>query len=363
MQKGKLKSKQTSEKSANQRITLKALANHLKLSPTTVSFVVNRSPLASTISSKTQDRIWDAVLKFNYRPSIFARYLQTKRTFSIAVILPDISDEFSTALISGIESCLIQHNYFYFIVSHRGVPEVLEKSREVLLDHAVEGMILISTSIKQALPVPVVTICDTTEGLGITHIAIDNAKAAELQLAHLVELGHRKIAVIRGPQGNGDTEDRWQQILRASASVGVQIRPKNIIDLERHLTGDRMTMSESGYSAAQRLLAKSRDFTALIAFNDASAIGALRAFSDAGLRVPNDISVVGFDDIPQCMFTIPRLTTVRQPLIAMGELAANTLLQKIAGEVAGPKILRIEPHMVIRESTGPCPKRSRPLSL
>jgi DNA-binding LacI/PurR family transcriptional regulator len=360
MQSRKPKPKQVVERSANERITLKALADHLKLSPTTVSFVVNRSPLASTISSKTQARIRDAVLKFNYRPNIFARYLHIKRTFSIAVILPEISDEFSAALISGIESCLTRHNYFYFIVSHRGVPEMLEKSPDILLDRAVEGMILISTTIKQLLPVPVVTICGGTEGPGITRITIDNAKAAELELAHLLELGHREIAVIKGPKEN-DGEDRWQQIHKASAGMGIQIGPDNTIDLERSVAGDKLTMAEAGYLAAQKLLAKRRSFTALIGFNDASAIGALRAFSDAGLRVPEDISVIGFDDIPQSIFTNPRLTTIRQPLTAIGELAASTLLQKIAGEAAVQKTLRIDPELIVRESTGPRPKRKRRL--
>lgn len=360
MQSRKSKPKQTVKRSANERITLKALANHLKLSPTTVSFVVNRSPLASTISSKTQERIQDAVRKLNYRPNIFARYLHVKRTFSIAVILPDISDEYSAALTSGIESCLTRHNYFYFIVSHRGVPEMLEKSPDILLDHAVEGMILISTSIKQSLPVPVVTICGRTEGPGVTHITIDNAKAAALELAHLLELGHRDIAVIKGPKENGG-EDRLQQILRASASMGIQIRPDQTIEMERGVGGDKLTMAEAGYLAAQKLLAKRRSFTALIGFNDASAIGAMRAISDAGLRVPEDISVIGFDDIQQSIFTHPRLTTIHQPLTAIGELAANTLLKKIAGEVAGPKTLHVNPKLIVRESTGPRPQPQRPL--
>jgi DNA-binding LacI/PurR family transcriptional regulator len=343
------------------RITLKALASYLKLSPTTVSFVVNESPLASTISFKTQQRIWDAVLKFNYRPNIFARYLHTKRTFSIAVLLGDVSDEFSAALVSGIDICLTKNGYFYFIVSHRGAPEMMEKSPDTLLDRAVEGMIFISTHIKRLLPVPVVTICDATEGPGITRIAIDNAKAATLGLEHLLKLGHREIAVIKGPPGNGDTEDRWQQILKASARKKIRISPDQTVQLESYPTVHKMTMSENGYRAALKLLAKNRSFTALLAFNDASAIGVIRAFSDVGLRIPEDISVVGFDDIPQGMFTFPRLTTIRQPLTAMGELAANTLLKKIAGRGDGPKILRIDPELIVRESTSPCSNQRHPV--
>ncbi len=128
----------------------------MKLSPTTVSFVVNGSPLASTISAKTQERIWNAVAKFNYRPNIFARYLHTRRTSGIAIFVPEVSDEFSGASISGMESYLSQHNYFFFIVSYRGTPEILENPPDALLDRAVEGVIFISAHVERALPVPVV---------------------------------------------------------------------------------------------------------------------------------------------------------------------------------------------------------------
>ena len=117
-------------------------------------------------------------------------------------------------------------------------------------------------------------------------------------------------------------------------------------------------MAENGYQAAQELLTRKCNFTALIAFNDASAIGAIRALSDASLCVPKDVSVIGFDDIPQSSFTVPRMTTIRQPLSSMGELAATVLLEKIAGKV-GPKLLRIQPELVIRETTAICPSPPR----
>ncbi len=356
MQNRKPRSEKTPAEPATPRMTLKALASYLQLSPTTVSFVVNRSPLARTISSQTQKRIWDAVLKFNYRPNIFARYLHTKRTFSIAVLLSDVSDEFSAALIGGIDSCVTENDYFYFIVNHRGIPEMLEKSPDILLDRAVEGMIFIGTQIKRALPVPIVTICDITEGPEVTHIAVDNVKAALLGMEHLLTLGHKKIAVIKGPQGNGATDDRWKHIVEVAQLNGIRIDPSHTVSLEGYPTGNNITMSENGYQAAQKLLAQSRSFTAVLAFNDASAIGAIRAFVDAGLRIPEDISVVGFDDIPQARYTIPRLTTIRQPLERMGRLAATILLKKIEGRgVDDPEVLRIDPELIVRQSTGPCP--------
>ena len=337
------------------RTTLKTLANHLELSPTTVSFVISGSPFAETIAKSTRERIWAAAEKLNYRPNVFARYLHTKRTYTVAVLVPDVGDEYSAALIGGIESCLTQKGFFYFVVSHRGAPDLLRVSTDTLLDRGVEGMIFINTPLNRALPVPIVAICDITEGPGITRIKIDNGKAATLAIDHLLGLGHREIAVLKGPEGNGDTDDRSQQFQKMFKRHGIKIRPENTVHLGVYPTCNEKTMAENGYNATQKLLERKRTFTALIAFNDASAIGAIRALSDAGLRVPEDVSVVGFDDIPQSLFTVPRLTTIRQPLSYMGELAANTLLEKISGNNGVPKMLKIQPELVVRETTGVCP--------
>ncbi len=337
------------------RTTLKTLANHLELSPTTVSFVISGSPFAATIAKSTRERIWAAAEKLNYRPNVFARYLHTKKTYSVAVLVPDVGDEYSAALIGGIENCLAKKGFFYFVVSHRGAPELMEKSPDTLLDRGVEGMIFINTPLHRPLPVPIVAICDITEGPGITRITIDNGKAAKLAIDHLLKLGHKEIAVIQGPEGNGDTDDRWRKLRGECTRRGIQIQPKNTVHLGVYPACNEKTMSENGYQAAQELLARKISFTALLAFNDASAIGAIRALSDAGLRVPDDVSVIGFDDIPQSLFPVPRLTTIRQPLSSMGELAANTLLEKISDNKVGPRLLKVQPELVVRESTAACP--------
>ena len=342
------------------RTTLKALASHLELSPTTVSFVISGSPLAATIAESTRKRIWAAAEKLNYRPNVFARYLHTKKTYSVAVLVPDVGDEYSAALIGGVENCLAKKGFFYFVVSHRGAPELLETSPDTLLDRGVEGMIFINTPLHRALPVPIVAICDITEGPGITRIMIDNGNAAKLAIDHLVALGHREIAVIKGPEGNGDTDDRWHKLRKECQRQGIQIHPENTEHLGVYPACNEKTMSENGFAAAQKLLARKRKFTALVAFNDASAIGAIRALSDAGLRVPDDVSVIGVDDIPQSSFTVPRLTTIRQPLSSMGELAAETLLEKIAGNAEVPSRIKIQPELVVRETTTairPLPRR------
>jgi DNA-binding LacI/PurR family transcriptional regulator len=345
-----------------QRVTLKFLAERLDLSPTTISVVISDSPLAGTIADKTKARIWDAVRQFNYRPNVFARYLHGKRTFCVAVLVPDIGDEFSSSLISGIEKRLAKQGYFYFVVSHRGAPELIEKSPDTLLDRGVEGMIFINTPLGRSLPVPVVAISDITTASDVTSVLIDNSLAAKLALKHLVSLGHQKIAFFRGPRGNGDSEDRWRSMKKAAAALRIGIRPEWTRELGRYPECNETSMSDLGYHAARELLEVSDEFTALVAFNDGSAIGAIRAFRDAGLTVPTDVSVVGFDDIEQAAFIIPRLTTIRQPLVSMGELAAGNLIKRIEKPSEKSREVVVEPTLVVRESTAAPALNSRRLS-
>jgi DNA-binding LacI/PurR family transcriptional regulator len=339
-----------------QKVTLKFLGKQLSLSPTTISVVISDSPLASTIAEKTKRRIWEAVKQFNYRPNLFARYLHGKRTYCVAVLVPDIGDEFSSSLISGIEKSLAQQGYFYFVVSHRGAPELIDKSPDTLLDRGVEGMIFINTPLIRSLPVPVIAISDITEADGVSSIVIDNSRAANLALKHLTKLGHERIAFLRGPRGNGDSEDRWDCLQRAAKELKVHIDEKLTRELGRYPECNKTTMSDLGYHAARELLSSSPEFTALVAFNDGSAIGAIRAFRDAGLKVPDDISVLGFDDIEQAAFNVPRLTTIRQPLMRMGELAASGLIKRIEQPEVQTEDVIVEPELVVRESTA-APRR------
>jgi DNA-binding LacI/PurR family transcriptional regulator len=309
-----------------------------------------RLTLAKTIASATKDRIWEAVRKFQYRPNLFARYLHTKRTFSIAVLVPEIGDEFSAMLISGVESKLAEAKYSYFVESHRFAPQQIEDSPNALMDRQVEGMIFLNTPLRQQMPVPVVAISDITIAPGVTRIVIDNDRAAILGLRHLKELGHKQIAFFKGPEHNGDTESRWRAVQRAAGELGLAVRPELTASMGNYFEAGEKSMMQRGYDAAQALLEKSRDFTALMAFNDGSAVGAIRAIQDMGLSVPGNVSVIGMDDIQIAGFISPRLTTIRQPLKQMGAIAATTLLQRIQGEDV-PDETVVQPELVVREST------------
>src|SRR5258708_1959953 len=340
------------QSSGPKRVTLKFLAEHLGLSPTTVSVVLTNSALASTIAKPTKDRIWEAVRKFQYRPNLFAPYLPTQRTFSIAVLVPEIGDEFSAMLISGIESKLAEAKFNYFVESHRFAPQQIEDSPNTLMDRQVEGMIFINTPLRQQMPVPVVAISDITVAPGVTRIVIDNYRAVLLGLRHLKDLGHKHIAFFKGPEHNGDTECRWNAILKATQELGLAVKPELTAAMGNYFEAVEKSMMQRGYDAATMLMQKSRDFTALLAFNDGSAVGAIRAIQDIGLSVPSNISVVGIDDIQIAAFISPRLTTIRQPLRQMGAIAATTLLQRIQGEEI-PEETVVQPELVVRESTAP----------
>jgi DNA-binding LacI/PurR family transcriptional regulator len=192
---------------------------------------------------------------------------------------------------------------------------------------------------------------------GVTNIRVDNRRAGRLALEHLAHLGHQRIAFFKGHPGSADTEERWSGIHQAATSLGLEIDPELTVQLQRHAFPPAPPVPEEGYMYAQKLLARKADFTALFAFNDIAAIGAMSAFRDAGLRVPEDVSIVGFDDIQAAAFMNPALTTVHQPLQHMGELAAKTLLRRISTKEQDPDEVLVHAELVIRESTAPPPPR------
>jgi DNA-binding LacI/PurR family transcriptional regulator len=334
--------------------SLKTLATHVGLSVAAVSRVLSGAQAARSIPAATQARIFAAAQLFNYQPNVFARSLRNKRSFTVGVIVPEVSEGYATLVLSGIEHQLLQDDYFYFVVSHHHRPELIEKYQHLLMARSIEGLIAIDTPLTQRLSVPTITVSGHHEPAGVTNIVLNHQRAATLALGHLHGLGHTKIAFIKGQAFSSDTESRWRAIRDVAAKLKIKIVPKLIAQLE----GDSPT-HDPGYYATQKILAAAEPFTAIFAFNDVSAIGAVRALRESGLRVPNDVSVVGFDDVQSAAFQNPGLTTVRQPLHKMGVLAAQTLLQQILspsknGEGATPHAsqLVVDPELIVRGSTG-----------
>ena len=328
-------------------ITLKTVAQHLGLTPGTVSAVLNNAPSSRSIPQATKNRIHAAAKELNYRPNFFARTLRNKRTYTVGVIAEEIGDSYGSAVISGIEQYLRKHNYFFLTVAHRHDPALLDQYSHILSERGVEGIITVDTTVQETPALPTVAVAGHKKVKGVTNIVLDHRKAAILAFQHLRELGHERIAFMKGNPISSDSQARWEGICQVAEEVGVHIDPELIVQLD---SDDPTPML--GYPIAKQLLARKKPFTALFAYNDISAIGAIRAFQEQGLRVPQDVSVIGVDDIPGAAFQTPGLTTVRQPLNRMGQVAAQSLLDRIEGGNDYPAEIAIEPELVVRESTG-----------
>lgn len=330
-------------------IGLKALAEHLGLSQGTVSMALSPEAESTGVAAKTRERVLKAAAELNYRPNYHARSLSRGRSYTVGVVVPTISDGYYSTLIAGIEQHLLEKDFFFFVTSHRWNRERMENLPLALANRGVEGIILVNTTLDHDLQLPSVRIGGPKLYPNSTNVRPDEELGTRLALEHLVSLGHREIAFFRGEPESTATEERWEGIRKAARALHIKVDPSRTVQL--NLEGIRATAGDSwvGYSAAQELLRRKVSFTALVAYNDSTAIGAMRAFRDAKIRVPEDVSVIGYDDIPSAQYERPALTTVHQPLQRMGAESAELLLARIAGRRVRSEIL-IEPTLIVRES-------------
>ena len=335
-------------------ITLKELAAHLELSQSTVSRIVNGAATAHRIAQETQERVLHAAALYGYSANTVARSLRQKRTYTIGVIVPEISEGYSTAVLSGIEDELLKDGFFYFVVSHRHRADLLEGYPRMMLARSVEGIIAVDSPLEQELPVPLVSVSGHRRRNGVINIELHHEQAAHLALEHLQGLGHKRIAFIKGQVFSSDTNQRWQAIVDVAKTLNIEVDPQLVIQLQSPEPGPG-----PGLEVTRELLKTKKPFTAIFAFNDVTAIGAILALREAGLRVPRDVSVLGFDDVLIASTNNPPLTTIHQPLRAMGQVAATTLLGLIRDEIPRPHppVITVYPKLVVRKSTGHEPSR------
>ncbi len=329
-------------------ITLKELSHILNLSQSTVSRIINGAGPAHRIAKETEERVLHAAALHGYSANSVARSLRQKRTFTIGVMVPEISEGYSASVLGGIEEELLKHGYFYFVVSHFHRLELLTGYPRMMLARSVEGIIAVDTILEEELPVPVVAVSGHERRLGVINIELDHKAAAHLALSHLASLGHRNIAFIKGQAFSSDTELRWRAIVECARALEIVIDPEIVMQLEGPEPGPG-----PGLAITRQLLRRNHLFTAIFAFNDVTAIGAIMALREAGFRVPRDISVMGFDDVLIASTNHPPLTTINQPLRVMGQTAATTLLGLIRDEIPHPRppAITVYPKIVIRKST------------
>lgn len=336
----------------------------------TVSLILNGAPLARYFSPATAERVKKAAQRLGYRPNAMARSLRSSRSHAVGVMFFDITDPFCTPVLRGIENALFEASYVPIVTDARNETPRFERYLEMMLERQVEGLIVVANWLFVDLAilgdlakrnVPTVIVGWEDESGVVSSVMVDNEAGVRLAMEHLYLLGHERIAFIRGPKSLIDSAPRWRGIQKFAQSAGWAINPKLVVDLPDHFEPD--LGFDNAYRLTKELIERGQAFTALAAFDDLTAFGAIRALHEAGIKVPEQCSVVGFDDVAPSAQLTPPLTTVRQPLGRMGNMASNIVMDGIRAiqEKRIPAVVRhrLIPDLTIRGSTQRAPAKKR----
>jgi len=350
------------------RITLADVARVSGFSISTVSLVLNEAPLSRYVAASTKEHIRAIASKLGYRPDAAARSLRSRRSHTIGIMVSDISDPFCTLILQGIEKALYQTTYLPIIMLADNQPKQFGRHLEMLMERQVEGLILVANWLFgefdqladiQKSQIPMVGVGRDLTASRIRSLQVDNEAGGYIAARHLYDLGHRKIAVLRGPSELADSDRRWDGIQRFAAEVGLPLPSKRVGQLAA--SDDPTSGFEGGFRLISAMMERGVEFTAVIAFDDLTGLGAIRALLQTGRRVPEDCSVIGFDDVPHAAVNTPGLTTIRQPMEQMGSLAAKWVLDSLADAKPAHTATRtsslsgtlhlLPPELVVRQST------------
>lgn len=347
-------------KSNRGRITLMDVARESGFSASTVSIVLNEAPLSRYVAAQTKEHIRQTAANLGYRPDAFARSLRKRRSQTIGIMVFDISDPFCTLILRGIEETLDTTGYLPVIMDAHNQRPQFEQYLEMLLEHRVEGLIVVANWIFAEFDllvnldrnnIPTVGVGRDLTMNRIRSVQVNNEHGGYMAAEHLYCLGHRDIAILLGPDELSDSLRRWEGISRFAHEAGLALDPSRILKMASGI--DPTSGFQGGYQLTQRLIADKTSFTAILAFDDVTALGAMRALREAGRRVPEDCSVIGFDDVPMSALHSPSITTIRQPMKAMGRLAASWVLSALeTGQaITNTGLELLPPVLVEREST------------
>jgi len=329
--------------------SIRDVAELANVSTATVSHVVNGTRY---VSPELTERVEAALLELDYQPDAVARSLRRGETLTIGLIVPNLEIPFFASVAYSIERAAAAHGYSIILGNSDWEHDRESILLQNLIARQVDGLICISAgmSVTQIEPLvnvgtPVVTFERKLLDSGLDAVSIDNYRGAHIATRHLLQLGHRRIAIITGRAMSIVSEERLEGHHDALRDFGLEPDPDLVF------AGDYLP--ETGRVAAQKILFLQERPTAIFAFNDLMAMGAMRVLAERGLSVPAEIAIMGFDDIPLCQYTNPTLTTMRQPLEKMGSLAVDLLLQRIRSEDHyKAKHVRLQPELIIRDSTG-----------
>lgn len=346
-------------------VTLLDIAQACGYSVSTVSIVLSEAPLSQNVAASTREQIRSMARQLGYHPDAYARSLRRRRSQTIAVLAYDLSDPFCIPIVHGIQAGLQPANYLPLLVDAQTQRKLFDNYLKMILERRAEAVIVIASWIFQETnlledieknQVPIVIVGRDLTNKNVSSLLVDNEAGGALALRHLVDLGHKRIAIVRGPEELFDTEPRWAGVQRVAAEVGIQLDRKLVFQLPNLM--DSTSGFEGGLRFSKDMLASGRPFTAVLAFDDLTALGVVRGLTNAGLKVPDDCSVVGFDDVLPAVVATPGITTIRQPLKEMGLLASEWTLQAINAReepAAKPvKLYKAPPELVVRMSTGRC---------
>ncbi|MBL8134184.1 MAG: LacI family DNA-binding transcriptional regulator [Anaerolineae bacterium] len=332
-------------------MTLRDVADRAQVSVTTVSNVVRGWPY---IAAETRSRVEDAIEVLGYSPHSIAQGLRTGRTQAIGLVVPDLASQYFAVMVETVETVAQQRGYNVFVVNSRNSPELEIQAVEQVTSRWVDGLLIVQSTRSantskhlSRMPIPVVAMERVPQDYQGASCMIDNQAIVRMAVGHLRDLGHRAIAMLVAPRDITVVEARVQAFLSLTQGHGTLIPTADDFGLH------------GGYTAVKRLLDSGSALpTGIFASNDLMALGAMRAFSEHGIRVPKDVSIVGVDDIPYCAYLTPSLTTVRQPLELLASAGITMLLSLIDEKPPGAQQIVLLPELIVRESTG-APRKSK----
>jgi len=298
--------------------------------------VLNEAALSQYVAAATKEHIRAIASKLGYRPDASARSLRSRRSHTIGIMVSDISDPFCTLILQGIEKTLYPTTYLPIIMIAHNQSKQFGRHLEMLMERRVEGLIVVANwlfgefdqlSELEKAHIPTIAVGRDLTARRVYSVQVDNVAGGYAAAQHLYELGHREIAVIRGPSELGDSDRRWLGIQRFAADVGLTLDSERIEQLTAAI--EPTVGFEEGFRLTTQMIERGVRFTAVLAFDDLTGLGVIRALRHAGRRVPEDCSVIGFDDVPHATMNTPGLTTIRQPMEEMGSLAARWVLDAL----------------------------------
>ncbi|MBT3670282.1 MAG: LacI family DNA-binding transcriptional regulator [Chloroflexi bacterium] len=333
----------------SKNITIQDVANLAKVSTTTVSHVINET---RPVSKDLRDRVNSAIVELGYRPNILARGLRRNETTMIGLIVPNNANPFYAEVSKGVESVCFEKGYNVILCNSDRDIEKEVRYTDLLTEKRVDGILFVGAWIGENTShlentskqnIPIVVVDRFVPNLDIDLVVTDNVLGGWLATSHLYGLGHKRIACIAGTPQFTPNAERIQGYEKALDEANISINPDLIIRSNFQFEG--------GYKAAQQLLSQEDRPTAIFACNDLMAIGAMRAAIDLGYSIPEDLSIIGYDDVQMTKYTNPQLTTISQPMFEMGNRAAEMLIERIHESEIPQRKKILEPNLVVRGTT------------